>query len=219
MTNINLNGKHYKIPSTWQEVKVRQYVRILKEWEPEKDIADKDYFILLKILTDGNFAGMENTLENQVTLTNILGWVVTEPFKFSETLPKALKIGDKTYSIPEDPRDLSIGQNIHLRRDYIEKSKILEENISIATAIYLQPTIDNSLFNLKRAVEIAKELDEMPVSLIYPIGFFLLKRAIGFGSRPVSFWQALRISLGKKLRRTWPAWRKSTGSTDMTISR
>lgn len=216
MTNVTLNGRPYKVPSTWQEVKVRQYVRILKDWEPEKDISDRDYFILLKILTDGNFAGMENTLENQVTLTNILGWVVTEPFKFSEKLPKVLEIGGKSYAIPEDPRDLSIGQNIHLRRDYIEKSKILEENISIATAIYMQPTMDNSLFHMKRAVEIAKEIDEMPISLIYPIGFFLLKRALGFGSKPVSFWQLVKISLVKISRKMLQEWRRFTGSTDMT---
>ena len=217
MTTVKLNGKQYKIPSTWQEVTVRQYVRILKEWEPEKDIADRDYFILLKIITNERFAGMENTLENQVTLTSLLGWVVTEPFKFSETLPKVLQIGDRAYNIPEDPRDLSIGQNIHLRRDYIDKAKILEENISMATAIYLQPTIDNSLFQMKRAVEISKQIDEMPISLIYPIGFFLLKRALGFGLRPVSFWQALKISLEKILKKTLHEWRKLTASTDMTI--
>jgi hypothetical protein len=219
MTNVTLNGRPYKVPSTWQEVKVRQYVRILKEWEPEKDIADRDYFILLKILTDGNFAGMENTLENQITLTSILGWVVTEPFRFSEKLPKVLELSGQKIPIPEDPRDLSIGQNIHLRRDYIEKSKVLEESISIATAIYLQPIIDNSLFKLNRAQEIAKEIDEMPISLIYPIGFFLLRRALGFGLKPVSFWQAVKISLVKILRKTWPGWRRSTGSTATMISR
>lgn len=214
MISVKLNGASYKIPSTWQEVKVRQYVRILKEWEPEKDVADRDYFILLKILTDGDFVGMDNTLENQVTLTSILGWVVTEPFKFSEKLPKALEIAGKNYSVPEDPRDLSIGQNIHLRRDYIEKAKTLDECIPIATAIYLQPMVDNSLFNMKRAVEISKVIDEMPIAVIYPIGFFLLKRAQGFGLRPVSFWQVLRINLGKKLRRMLPAWRRFIGSTD-----
>lgn len=219
MTNIKLNGASYKIPSTWQEVKVRQYIRILKEWEPEKDIADRDYFILLKILTDGNFTGMDNTLENQVTLTNILGWVVTEPFKFSEKLPKVLDICGQLVPIPEDPRDLSIGQNIHLRRDYIEKATILEENIAIATAIYLQPTIDKSLFKLNRAQEIAKEIEEMPVSLIYPIGFFLLKRALGFGLKPVSLWQAVKISLAKMLRKTLPDSRKLTGSTGTMTSR
>lgn len=213
MTSIVINGKRFSVASCWAEVTTKQYVRIIRDWEPEKDIADRDYFILLNILTDGKFAGMENTIENQVTLTSILGWVVTEPFKFSEELPKMLQIGEKAYDIPEDPRELSIGQNIHLRRDFIDKSTYLEENIAIATAIYLQPIIDNSLFRLKRAEKIAAELETMPASLIYPIGFFLLKRAQRFGQKPEKTWPAILTSLKRMLRQMWPGSRRSTGST------
>lgn len=212
MTAIKLNGKTYKIASCWEEVKTRQYIRILLEWEPEKDIADRDYFILLNILADADFNSYEQTLENQVTLTNILGWVVTQPFEFSKELPKILKIGEQTVDIPEDPRELSIGQNIHLRRDYIDKSKIIEESMGIATAIYLQPIIDKSLFHVKRAVELSKVINEMPVSLIYPIGFFLLKRAMGFGVKPVNYWQAVKISLKRTLKNLSLGWRGLTGS-------
>lgn len=214
MTSIVINGKRFSVASCWAEVTTKQYVRIIRDWEPEKDIADRDYFILLNILTDGKFAGMENTIENQVTLTSILGWIITEPFKFSEELPKVLQIGDKVYDIPEDPRELSIGQNIHLRRDFIDKSTYLEENIAIATAIYMQPVIDNSLFKLKRAEKIAAELEAMPASLIYPIGFFLLRRAQRFGQKPEKTWRGILTSLKKKLRQMWPGSPRSTSSTD-----
>lgn len=213
MTLIKLNGKSYRVASCWEEVTVNQYVRILLEWEPEKDIADRDYFILLNILANENFSGYENTIDNQVTLTNILGWVITQPFEFSKKLPRALQIGDQTVTIPEDPRELSIGQNIHLRRDFIDKSKILEENMSIATAIYLQPILDKSLFHVKRAIELSRIIDEMPISVIYPVGFFLLKRAMGFGMRPVSYWQAVKISLKKMSKNLFPGWLRSNGYT------
>jgi hypothetical protein len=203
MTAVKLNGKQYHIPSCWEEVTTGQYIQIISKWDPEKDIADRDYFKLLRILTDGSFSGMDNTVENQVTLTSLLGWVVVQPFEFTKELPAVLQIGGKNIPIPEHPRDLSIGQNIHLRRDYIDKSKYLEENIAIATAIYLQPVIDNSLFKMSRAQKIAKEIEQMPINLIYPIGFFLLNNALKFGQKPEKTWPRIQSNLKKTLRQMW----------------
>lgn len=170
-------------PSTYREVKLRQYVRILKEWDQDKDIADRDYFKLFNILTDGHFTNFERSVENEIALMNCIGWVIVEDFQMPKQLPKVLEYQGKLISIPENPGELSIGQNIQLRRDYMDKATLFEENLSIATAIYLQPIIDGKKFNLKRAEEIAKELDEYPACIIYPIGFFLLKRALKFGMK------------------------------------
>lgn len=211
MTTVKLNGKKYYIPSSWQEVTVRQYIRIIKEWDQDKDIADRDYFKLLNIFAGTDFAGYTETVDNTLNLVTILGWVVTEPFSFDEGLPKCLKIGAKTVDIPRDPRELSIGQNIHLRRDYIDKSTFVAENIAIATAIYIQPVYDNSLFDINRAVEISKQIEEMRVSVIYPIGFFLLKRAMKFGQKPEKTLPLIKLNLSTMLSNLWRGWRKSEG--------
>jgi len=178
----------------------------VKEWDRDKDIADRDYFKLFNILTDGQFTKYQNTSENDGTIINAVGWVITQEFEFDKTLPKVLDIGGKIIDIPQNPAELSIGQNIHLRRDYIDKSEILEENIAIATAIYLQPIIDGKKFNVTRAVEIAKDIEKMPAYLIYPIGFFLLRRALNFGRPSASLWNRIRTNLSQKLKKTWPQW-------------
>lgn len=210
--NTRVNGEVItikgRIPSCWEEMTVAQYIRLLKEWEDGTDIADRDYFKLLNILTDGKFTGFEDTVENHVSLTNILGWVIAQPFEFAEDLPKVIVINGKVVDIPRHPRELSIGQNIHLRRDYIEKTTKLGENIAIATAIYLQPIIDKSLFSLKRAVEICKEIEQMPINLIYPIGFFLLGNAMQFGQKPEKSWLLPRVSLKELSRLMFRIWRK-----------
>lgn len=208
MVKLKLNGESHECPSSYFEIKTRQYIRILKEWDQDKDIADRDYFKLFNIVTDGNFTDFARTVENEVTLTGTLGWVIYEDFKFSTIMPKVLNYKGKLVTIPGHPRELSIGQNIHLRRDYIDKSKILEENISIAVAIYLQPLIDDALFSIKRAEVIAKEIDEMPAYLIYPIGFFLLSRALKFGTRPEKTLPLIKISLTAKLKATWQGLRR-----------
>lgn len=210
MISVKLNGGKYSCPSCWDEMKVRHYIRIIKEWEDGTDIADRDYFKLANILMDGKFTDFEKSADNQVTLINLVGWVITEPFEFNKSLPKVLRLKDKNISIPEDPRDLSIGQNIHLRRDYIEKSQKLEENIAIATAIYLQPIIDNSLFKMKRAEAIAKEIEDLPITLIYPIGFFLLNRAMKFGMPPEKTLLPIKTNLKKTLKKMLQGWLRFT---------
>jgi len=206
MTNATLNGKRFKCPSCMEEMTVKQYVRIITEWN-EGDPADRDYLKLLNILTDGEFTSHANTIENDITLFDLVGWVITQPFEFDKKLPKVLYLRDKLIDIPE-PGELSIGQNIHLRRDYIDKSKALEENIAIAVAIYLQPIIENRKFHVKRAEELAKEIEQLPIHLIYPIGFFLLKRAQNFGMTSERTWSRTKISLKQILRKMYLSWPK-----------
>lgn len=211
MTPVKLNGEKWSCPTCYDELKVKHYIRIIREWEDGTDVADRDYFKLLNILADDRYTGMAENSETQATLINLVGWVISEPFDFDKALPKVLPFNGKLIDIPEDPRELSIGQNIHLRRDYIDKTTKLEENIAIATAIYLQPIIDNSLFNIKRAEKIAKEIEEMPISLIYPIGFFLLERAMRFGERQGPTWPPVKTNLKKTLKKMWHDWRAYIG--------
>lgn len=210
-----------------EEMKVRHYVRMMREWVDDKDIADRDYLQLLNILIDGNFKRTDTEIWNDITIMNCIGWVIIQPFKFDTVLPKVLEFKGGTFwekllgvskiiTIPRDPSELSIGQNIHLRRDFIDKSQLLEENISIAVAIYLQPLIDGK-FQVERAKELAREIDEMPISLIYPIGFFLLRRVMTFGMKRGPLWQQILSNLSMRLNRMWPGSRKSTSSARMTI--
>lgn len=202
MVGVKLNGTRFECPASWMEITTGQYIRVIKEWDRDKDIADRDYFKLFNILTNGKFTGFENTTENDVTILSCVGWVITEEFQFDKRLPKVLDIAGKIIDIPRDPTELSIGQNIHLRRDFIDKSELLEENIAIATAIFLQPLIDGKKFHVERAKELAKEIEKMPAYLIYPIGFFLLQRALNFGRNSGSLWSRTKTNLAQMLKRT-----------------
>lgn len=201
MIAVRINGKRHFCPSSWHEVTVKQFVQIATEWEPEKDIADRDYYGLLNILTGNNFTSIRKEIELNVTLINLVGWVIASPFQFDKEPPKALKFGKKLIPVPQDISEVSIGQMIHLRRDFVDQSKYLEQNISIATAILLQPAIDGKPFDLSRAKQIAKEIDTMAVTLIHPIGFFLLRHAAAFGTMPLKTWPRIRNNLRRTLKK------------------
>lgn len=218
MTPVKINGKTYQCVTSFQEMKTRHYVRVLKEWDQDKDVAERDYFKLLSILTDTNYIRTDSAVENDITIMDCVGWVITQPFEFDKELPKVMEVSGKIIEVPRDPASLSIGQNIHLRRDYIDKSVLIEESMAIATAIYLQPIIDNGKFSMARARELAKTVDEMPISIVYPIGFFLLKRASTFGMPSGNRWSRTLTSLKTTLKQMLPSWPKSTGSSRSTIS-
>lgn len=220
MVTFRLGGVKYQAPASWKEVTTKQYARIKRDWEPEKDIADRDYVKLLQLLI--NHPGpipFDRNVENDLTLMSILGWVITEEERFPKELPKALKIGRQTYMVPQDPSELSIGQNIHLRRAIEKakaKAKIMEEVIATAVSIYMQPIIDGTKkFDNTRAQEIAAELEDMPAFVVYPIGFFLLRRVSRYGMKPVPRWHLIRTNLVRRLGRTLPDWLRSIYSVLM----
>lgn len=211
MVRLKINGDPVSVPTCYEEIKTRHYVPFRTVCGKAEDVADLDFFTLFNVLTDSNYTDFKRTVENEIILNRALSWVIVQDFKFSTILPKVIVFKGRTIAIPQEIGELSIGQNIHLRRDYIDKSKLPEENLAIAAAIYLQPRIDNGQFSIKRAVEIAKEFDEMPAYLIYPIGFFLLRRALKYGLMPAKTSPLPKISLRPMLNRMLLGWRRYIG--------
>lgn len=205
MTAIKINDKKYYYASCYEELIVRHYIKICK-WEPEKDVADRDYVKLLGILIDKDFASMSDTIENEITLIDAIGWVVFSQFEFSKEVPKVLKGSTWIVDVPTNIKALPIGQNIHVRRE-IEKAEVLADAIPMACAIYLQPLIDKTKFDLSRAKEIAKEIEEMPIYLIHPLGFFLLNHVLKPGNSSVKTWPQGSFNLSRILSGLSPKWR------------
>jgi hypothetical protein len=200
MTSVLFNGKKNLVQNSWDEVKTRIYISIVRDWEPDVDIADRDYFKLLNILTD-NKHKYDQSVENHITLIDLIGWIIFQPAPFKEApLPKVLQFKDAIIDIPQNIRELSIGQAIHMRRE-IERLKILDACIPMAIGIYLQPLIDKGKLNLSRAKEIAQEVEEMPITLTYPIGFFLLRLAMRLGPNTPGIWHRVSSNLKRILRR------------------
>lgn len=213
---VKINGDPYELPCCYQELTTRQFVRLYREWDMDKDLTERDYLKLFCILADVEFTAMHPSPENEEAIWRCVHWVVDEDFKFSKTPPKVLLVGDKAISIPEDPGLLSIGANIHLRRA-IEGTRFLEESIATAAAIYLQPAYHQGTFDATKVKELENILLEMPAYLIYPLGFFLLIRASRYGSKPVSVLSRITTSLTRRLKKMRRAWRNPGGLSLTTI--
>jgi len=212
-----VNGKRLNCPTHWHELKTRHYQRIIKEWDTDKDIADRDYFKLFNILTDSKFDAFEDTIENQVKIETSVAWIVLEEFRFSKQVPEYLEVNGRRAHIEKNLRTLSIGANIKARQALDsgfllvdDKGKLVNcDCYSMLVAIYLQPELmptDKGGFNWANAQKLEKIISEMPITEIYPIGFFLLNHVYKYGQKRGRGWKQILTNLGNKIRKTLQDW-------------
>jgi hypothetical protein len=163
----------YKIPQSWSEVTVDQYQKIVQT---------TDLITVFSILCDKDYKTLSNRVNPDLEriLFDCVRFVSEQAFKASKA-PKVLTIDGKELIVPKRIGGLSIGQSIHVRQK-LEGCKVYEEVISLAVACYLQPLYDRSEFDLDKALELEQVILKMPITEIYPIGFFLLKPLTRTGS-------------------------------------
>lgn len=217
MVAIKINGKPTDCPTSYDELTAGTLQRVFKEWDLDKELHERDFFKLFCILTDSVFKSVDQSPENEAAVWELTRWVIETPLNYGD-LPKSLVISDKTIQIPDRVGALSIGQNIILKQ-LLEKSRKIEENICIATAIYLQPFVTESKFDYQEAKKLDVVIRSMPAKDIYTIGFFLLMRVLSDGKKRQSNLNRILTSLRKISRKVLPKWLVWIGSKDLIISR
>lgn len=202
---VEFNGVQYPCPSSWKEVKTRHYQKIIKDWDQDKDISERDYFKLFRILTDTDVEFVD-TFENQVYIEAKLAFIVLENFKFDNICPKKFELLGKQIDLPEEIKKLSIGANIKARQVLDKALQLVDKDgkflncdcYSFLVAIYLQPQLmphPKGGFNWSYAQKLEKEIGELPIYIIRPIGFFLRKKVYEYGQKRVSILNRILTSL------------------------
>lgn len=163
----------YRIPQSWSEVTVDQYQKIVQT---------TDLITVFSILCDKDYKTLSNRVNPDLEriLFDCVRFVSEQAFKAHE-VPKVLTIDGKELIVPKRIGGLSIGQSIHVRQK-LEGCRVYEECISLAVACYLQPLYHRTDFDFDKALELEQVILKMPITKIYPIGFFLLKPLTNSGS-------------------------------------
>lgn len=172
----NKGERELDLPDSWETLTVDLYQKIHKEWDRV------DLIKLFSILSGLSFKTISESKDRDLELhlrasTSFI--YDQEPTFKDKPFPKEFTFKGITITLPKDVTGLSIGQNIMVLERM--EGQTFDELISWATAIYLQPLIDRSEFNAERAIEIEQEILQMPITEIYPIGFFLLKPLMKLG--------------------------------------
>lgn len=203
MVTLYVNDKKVSAADRWGHCSTGVFQRIITEWDPELPILKRDRLKLFGILTGTDFKGVA---ESQSETLEAAVWQVTN-FVYYEQMdfdalprPKTLTVKGITVVIPEQLGRMTIGQNIHVRQALMSGGNPAEQ-ISLACAIYLQPLLDASVvdgketpaeFNYERALQIEEHIKAMPITEIYPVGFFFSSRLAPYGRTP---FKSLRLKI------------------------
>ena len=199
----------YKVicPENWEETSVDQFQRIVKDWDGE------DWIQLFSILSGVEANDIETSTDHKLetALYQCIQFVFAKSELEDLPIPDEITLRPIWFSdsplvcdvvkIPRKIGRLTIGQAIQARK-LLEETRDIREAISSVTAIYFQPLIDKAPFDMMRAIEIEQVILKMPITKIYPIGFFLLRRLNESGQRRNSVWHLIknwvRLKRGKR---------------------
>jgi len=177
----SVTGERIDVPDSWESCSTEVFQRIIGQWEPEKEIRERSRLGLFNLMVGMELTGEEDDQDLEMAIWECTRFVYEETLDFTQLpLPKSLKVGGKVIDIPKDLGRLRIGQNIHVRQE-LQAVRDPNEAMSIVTAIYLQPIHDGGNFDFHRAKELEKEILRMPITQIYPIGFFFLTKLRNYG--------------------------------------
>lgn len=200
---ITLNGDRYTCPDK-HTITLGQYQKIYELWGEElgKDPIERDYFRLFCILVGKSFSAYAPSKENDAIIWYCIKWVF-ESFDSQDFI-----IYGGTKYKAEKAGNLSIGQVIAIRQE-LEKHKFIQESISYALAVWLQPLIDGHP-NMDKVKELELRLLDMKACEAFPVGFFLLKQSQTFGLSSSKLWSLANISR-MMVKRLFPNWRGYIG--------
>lgn len=189
-TEIVINDKVCKIPQSWNDINLRQYLRLIST----KEFSD---FSFLAIMLDVEEEDIKRSpvVDIDLIVYPQLEWYLNEKAdKFAEKLlsdkrPKECEIAGKKVIIPKDLKLKEFQQKINAEKAMTRSERNPFLAIADLIAIYLYPEFSGELYEYDKAMQFKDEhVMTMPISVAYPIGRFFL--------------MTLRNSLSKKLL-TW----------------
>lgn len=183
-------------PICWEETDTLAYQSIMA-LPPEKK---KSMVHVFSALTGLSYEGiMGSSQEVETVMYQSVSFVYNQPQSF-KTAPRAkmFRFSRGAVMVPDKVSKTTVAQNLAMRQK-LRDTSCVEECISFALAVYLQPILDAGPFDQSRAEELEKEVLAMNIFDTYPIGFFLLRRLMNSG--PSGLRYSLRVQAAKLKRR------------------
>lgn len=199
-TRIGTQKYSLQSPQAMREMTVEQFQNIVGKWDFEDWIQVFSIITGLKAtdIASSSDGSVEGALYEAIAfLLDKREWEKLNTLPIPKTLElrplwqKDCPLLVDTVTIPRKLGGMTIGQKIQARKS-IEDVKDIREGLSIVTAIYLQPLIDKGKFDMLRVIEIESVIAKMPLTRIYPIGFFLLRQLRITGNWRTKLWSLIR---------------------------
>lgn len=194
---ILIAGKMRKVPQSWEDINVRQYIRInnFKEFNEVEFMA-----IMLDVSSEEILDAPIEDLD-MLVFPQIHWYMDDSADKFFERMsdeknryiPSAITMKrdgkDVTIIIPKDLAMKTFAQKIAAEQ-MLEKSK--DDPFAVfadVVAIYLYPEWSGEKFDQEKAQEFKNShIMELPISIAYPIGRFFLMKYLDLMNKKLLIW-------------------------------
>jgi len=196
---ILLGGKpvSVKCPVSYFDMSTKLFGDLHSQWSG--DLTIDELVKVFSILTGIDVKEYELSTDSKLVahIVNFTKFVYNEDIEKQSTLPTHF-MGVKIQG--PNLGSLTLAQNLHARKCF--QAKDLRTVIALMCAIYMQPLIDKKPFDFKRAQELRDEINEMPITQTYALGFFLFKRLGLYGKTQTNYWLqtwSTIVSFGKSV--------------------
>jgi len=196
--NDNMN---IRCITSWQECNTRIFQRIVKDWEPKKPIEERNQVLLFSILTETPFKDVLESRdpELEAIIYQCTAFVYEQAMYFKSDQVEVIKLRGQLISVPKKLEALTVEQNMHIRRA-MKTAENLEELISLACSVYLQPLVDGGPYNHDKAMTLEKEILELPIWQTFAVGFFYLSKLHNSGRYGLLSWNQWIQNLSANVR-------------------
>jgi hypothetical protein len=194
VVSLLINKERISFPQSWAEMSAALFLRICNEWEPEKPLLLRDRIKLFAIMCNKSYKAIARSTDHllEATLYDCTGFVMQGEFTFSrQDIPEAIRIDDCLVEVPKEIGKLTIGQNLQVKQLLETSPNDYRQILTMVVAVYLQPFYDSIVkdgetvpgeFDYQRAIEIEPLIAQLPITQVYPVGFFLLSRLANGGA-------------------------------------
>ena len=179
MITFKFENKSVAAPDCWEEVTVGHFINPY--------FLSGDSISLLSSLSGIDRNKLLNTVEDiEGPLTRMVAFIVNDPEGFKGKLTEEFEFRGKKLKVPMDIEVERIGQKI-LLQDAMRKYSFIYEAIPDAVAIYLQPELNNGVFDDSMLADMREEILLLKIRDVFPIAsFFLTKYRSYQTSGPIS---------------------------------
>lgn len=181
MLNYTIGDRRVKIPISWDEVNVDQFLKI------QNQAKDGDPIAAIAILCNLPYDYVFNLKVNEADFDNFakaLNWFYDDLPDFKTLpLPGSLKINEKDYKIPDDLTAGTLGQKIVFEQKVIASIEATGDTTAIideVLAIYFYPAVTGKPFDPEDLEETRKAIRNCSIMQAYPIAYFFLTNLLKY---------------------------------------
>lgn len=180
---IEANGQKLQIPICWEAVTVDQFQKLYTSGELDNL---KAFSILSGLNVDKLQEETREDLDAAVYQCTAFIFTTEQTFR-NIPVPSSIRIAGRLVVLPKKVSALTIGQNFHVRQAMV-RATTQEELIAFTTAVFLQPIVDGTKFDIDMAKELEAEILQMNIFDVFPIGFFYLSKLNSYGRSGLLSW-------------------------------